>query len=120
MIWLAVAVAGALGAACRYVLDHAVTVTGGGRLPLGTALVNVSGSFAAGLVAGLAARHLLPADSVLVIAGGFLGAYTTFSTAMYQSLRLWEAGARPTAAVNLLGPLLSAAAAVTLGWWVAM
>lgn len=115
MIWVAVALAGGLGAACRYVLDHLVAASVVATLPLGTLVVNVSGSFAAGLAAGLAASHLLPAGGELVVAGGFLGAYTTFSTAMVETLLLWEHRARLAAAANLLVPLLLAVAAAMLG-----
>jgi fluoride exporter len=117
VIWLLVAVAGALGSACRYVVDHVVTARTSSVVPWGTTLVNVSGSLVAGAVAGLASGRLLPADVSLVLSGGFLGAYTTFSTAMYETLRLWEEGARLAAVTYLLAPLLLAVAAATLGWW---
>jgi fluoride exporter len=117
VIWLLVAFAGALGSACRYVVDHVVTARTSSVVPWGTTLVNVSGSLVAGAVAGLASGRLLSADVSLVVGGGFLGAYTTFSTAMYETLRLWEAGARLVAVTYLLAPLLLAVAAATLGWW---
>lgn len=117
MIVVAVLLAGALGAACRFVIDHAVSAGRTGRLPLGTVLVNVSGSFGAGVAAGLAAGQVVPPAAHLVVAGGFLGAYTTFSTAMHDCLRLWEAGARRAALGTLLLPLLLATGAAALGWW---
>jgi fluoride exporter len=117
VIWLLVAVAGALGSACRYLVDHVVTVRTSSVVPWGTALVNVSGSLAAGAVAALVSGRLLSSDVSLVVGGGFLGADTTFSTAMYESLRLWEEGARLVAVAYLLAPLLLAVAGATLGWW---
>jgi fluoride exporter len=117
MTWLLVAVAGGLGSACRYLVDHVVTARTGRGRPLGTLLVNISGSFAAGMVAGLAAANVISAEVAMVVAGGFLGAYTTFSTAMYETLLLWEQGRRRAALANLVVPLLLAVAAAGLGWW---
>ena len=117
MIWVAIALAGGLGAACRFALDHAVATRLGAALPWGTILVNVSGSLGAGVVAGLAASAVLPEPWRLVVAGGFLGAYTTFSTAMVDSLRLVEHGAPLRAVVNLLLPLVLAILAALAGWW---
>jgi fluoride exporter len=116
VIWLAVAVAGALGAVCRYVLDYAVSARTGGVFPWGTLIINVTGSLLAGVVAGLAARAVVPVDLQVVVAGGFLGAYTTFSTAMYESMRLAEDGARAETLANLLVPLVLSVTAAAAGW----
>jgi fluoride exporter len=119
MTWLFVALAGALGSASRYVIDQLINARFDGRLPWGTLIVNASGSFGAGVVGGLATTHLMPAELTLVIAGGFLGAYTTFSTAMFETVQLWEQGRCLAASVNLAAPLVLATAAATLGWWLA-
>ena len=116
MIWLAVALAGALGATSRYLADHLVSVRLPGVLPWGTFLINVSGSFLAGIIAALTTEQVLSPEMSRVVAGGFLGAYTTFSTAMYESVRLLEDGARRQAITNLLLPLVSSVAAAALGW----
>lgn len=116
MIWAAVAVAGALGAVCRFLLDTLVSGRTNRIFGWGTFLVNVSGSLAAGVVAGLAVGAVVPSEVQVVVAGGFLGAYTTFSTAMYDSVRLFEAGAPRAAVTNLLGTLVTSVAAATVGW----
>jgi CrcB protein len=105
--WLLVAVGGALGAAARYLLDRAIAVRQTGPFPLGTLVINVSGSIALGLLLGLAVAHQLPASVVTLVGTGFLGAYTTFSTFTFETLRLLEDGAWRYAAWNLLlsGPL---------------
>lgn len=78
---LVVALAGGLGAALRYVVDSLVPTGGPDAVPRGTAVVNVSGSFLAGLLGGaLAAGALSPAVYAVGVAG-FCGGYTTFSTA---------------------------------------
>lgn len=85
MTALLVALAGGIGAACRFVLDGFVPRPHG--FPWGTALVNVIGSFALGLLVGSAAG-----PSWVTIAGtGLLGGFTTFSTASVELLRLIEA-----------------------------
>lgn len=119
MIWLAIAVAGALGATARYVVDHLVSVRLPHTLPWGTFLINVSGSLLAGLVTALAAGGVLGPEVSRVVAGGFLGAYTTFSTAMYESVRLLEVGARRRAVTNLALPLVASVAAASIGWQLA-
>lgn len=116
MIWLAVAVAGALGATTRYLVDHLVSARLQGLLPWGTFLINVSGSLLAGVIVSLAAGQVITPAWSQMLAGGFLGAYTTFSTAMYESVRLLEDGARREAAINLVLPLLSSVLAAVVGW----
>ena len=117
MIWVAIALVGGLGAACRYLLDRAISSRAAGRVPWGTVVVNVSGSLAAGAVAGLAADAVVDGQLRLVMAGGFLGAYTTFSTAMMESALLLEQRRTGRALANLLAPVVLATAAALLGWW---
>ena len=59
---VALAVAGGLGAAARFVVDGALTSGIRRSYPVGTTVVNLSGSFLLGLVTGLAAAHALPAE----------------------------------------------------------
>lgn len=90
IVALGVAAAGALGALARYVFDHIVTVAIRGEMPWGTLAVNVSGSFAAGIVVGLALHHGLAATTRTLLATGLLGGYTTFSTFAYETIQLAE------------------------------
>lgn len=115
MTWLAVAVAGAAGAVCRYTLDFAITARTSGQMPWGTWAVNVSGSFLAGVLAGLVAHQGLSDHVRVVAAGGFAGAYTTFSTLMYETLRLFEDGERVRALCNV-GSIAVGVVAAALGW----
>ena len=119
MIWLAVALAGALGAACRFVVDQAVGAPKAALLPWGTVVVNVTGSLAAGAVVRLVADLVVAEDVGLIVAGGFLGAYTTFSTAMVESVRMLEERAPVRAVLNLLVPVVLATVAALSGWWLA-
>ena len=111
-----IAVGGAAGAVARYVVDVFVADRFGGAFPLGTLVINISGSFALGLLFALAIeRAVLPADIRGPVLIGFLGAYTTFSTLMLESWRLVEDGALMLAAVNILGSCLLGMLAVVGG-----
>ena len=107
MSWLLVAVGGSLGAAARYLLDRAIATRQTGPFPLGTLVVNVTGSIALGALLGLAVAHRVPSSVVTWAGTGFLGAYTTFSTFTFETVRLLEDGVWRYAAWNLAlsGPL---------------
>lgn len=87
---LAVGLAAAVGAVARYVLNQYVQHQSPGAFPRGTWLINITGSFVLGLLVSLGARHGLPEEVVTVVGVGFCGAYTTFSTFSYESVRLCE------------------------------
>src|SRR5699024_8940654 len=85
---LVTALAGGLGAGARYVIDTLVKRRTASRTPWGTIVINVSGSLVLGLLTGLAAT-LSAGPVVSVIVGtGFLGGYTTFSTASFETVQL--------------------------------
>jgi CrcB protein len=99
--WIAVAIAGAVGACGRFTLDGLVERWSGLGYPLGTLVVNLTGAFALGLLAGADIS-----GRVQILAGAaFLGAYTTFSTWMFESARLAEDGELQQATLNLAGSL---------------
>lgn len=119
MLTVAVAFAAGAGALARFVVDRVVQHHAGGDFPLGTLLVNVTGSLVLGLVVGLAAHHGLGHTTTVVVGTGFAGGYTTLSTWAWESLALAAAdGARPALA-NAVGSvvlgLLAAAAGLGLG-----
>ena len=58
----------------------------------GTSVINVTGSFVLGVLTGLSLYHAFPADAKLVLGTGFCGAYTTFSTFTFETVRLAETG----------------------------
>jgi CrcB protein len=102
---VAIGVAGALGALARYGLDGWVSRRAG-SFPWGTFVVNISGSFALGLVVTLLGERFAVAPwarASLTI--GFLGAYTTFSTLSLESYRLLEGRSYALAGANLVGSL---------------
>ena len=117
MILVLVMLAAAVGAPLRYVVDQTVQHHWPGAFPAGTLTVNLSGSFALGLLTGLAAHHGLPPQELTVFGTGLLGGYTTFSTFSYETVRLLEDGAAAEAALNVVGSLALglAAAGAALG-----
>jgi len=121
VIWLLVAVAGALGAVARWSLDRLVMglLLPRASFPWGTLLINASGSFALGLVVGLGARQILTGALVTVLGGGFIGAYTTFSTLTAESIALLERDSKLAAAANLLGTVVAGTLLAALGLLVA-
>jgi CrcB protein len=119
------AIAGGLGAIARFMLDGLIRAglnrgrLNRGRLrtglPLGTMIINVSGSLLLGFVTGLVLFHAVPSDWQLVLGTGFLGGYTTFSTASFETARLIQERQFVAALVNGIGMLLLAVAAAVAG-----
>jgi CrcB protein len=110
--WLGAGLIGALGAYARFVVGGAVAARFTGTFPLGTFVVNITGGFLLGLLTGLAVRG----DAHLVLATGFLGAFTTFSTWMVEAQRLAEDGDWPMMWLCLVGSMLAGLAATGAGW----
>jgi CrcB protein len=107
---IAVGLAGGLGAIARFALDGAVSARLGRQLPFGTLAVNVSGAF---VLAVLAAT--VSGDAFRIAGTGFLGAYTTFSTWMFESHRLGEDGRLRAGALNIAVSVALGLAASWLG-----
>jgi len=104
--FLLVGAGGVLGALARHLLGERIE-----RGTLDTLAVNVLGSFALGVLVAVPAG-----DSLLLLAGtGFCGAFTTFSTFAFETVRLFETGHRRRAAGNAAANLAGALAAVALG-----
>ncbi|OMH31587.1 CrcB family protein [Tersicoccus sp. Bi-70] len=116
-LFLGIAAAGGVGAALRFVVDGLVRSRTRGTFPWATVLINVTGSLLLGVITGLAAAHGLDRAWVLVLGGGLLGGYTTFSTASVETVRLAQGRRRLAAAGNAVGTavLTVAAAAIGLG-----
>jgi CrcB protein len=113
-IWIGLA--GFVGAVSRYTIEGWVSDRTRGAFPWGTFVVNVSGCFILGLLFTLLTERFLPHPtlrSALTI--GFVGAYTTFSTFAFETMRLGEDGAVLLAATNIVASVVVGIAAVYLG-----
>ena len=114
MITLAVVCAGALGAPARYAVERAITRRSGHSFPWGTTVVNLVGSFALGVVAGLVEFQGLDHDIAQIAGIGFLGAFTTFSTFAVETNRLTGRLRIQSIVVSLVGGLGLAAPGLAL------
>jgi len=113
---IAVALAGALGALSRYGLEGLISVRFPGAFPLGTFVVNITGSFMLGLLLIVLTERTTVEPAVrTALTVGFIGAYTTFSTFSFETVRLLEDGAYATAALNVVATLAVGLVAVWFG-----
>ncbi|PRB44508.1 fluoride efflux transporter CrcB [Arthrobacter sp. MYb23] len=116
MTVILLALAGGVGAAVRFMVDGLIRQRVKTAFPWGTMLINVTGSFALGFLAGLVMRGHAPGSLFLILGTGFLGGYTTFSTASLETIRLIQSGKTGLALINGLGSMaasvISAAAGV--------
>jgi fluoride exporter len=114
LLWIGMG--GALGALARYALSGWVQRLGGYDFPWGTLAVNALGCFLFGVVWALAEdRLLISTQGRLFALTGFLGAFTTFSTYMFESGALLRDTQWTGAALNLLGQNGIGLVAVFLG-----
>jgi CrcB protein len=115
MLVLGIALAGAIGAPTRYLVDGVVLDRTDGGLPAGTFLINVSGSFLLGLLTGLVLYHTFPATPKTILGTGFCGAYTTFSSFAYEVVHLAEEGRSGAALRVVVASFVVPALAAALG-----
>jgi CrcB protein len=111
LLWLCVGALGGLAAAARFLIDAVVSSGAGGQTPLGTLVVNLSGSTVLGLLVGIALRG----DAYLLAGTAVIGSYTTFSTWMFESHRLAEDERRWMVLANVAMSLVLGVAAAALG-----
>jgi CrcB protein len=105
---------GATGSLARYVLGSAIMNRFGGRFPLGTVVINLSGSFLIGLSMTLLTEHWHPNWRLLLVVG-FLGGYTTFSSFEYETLGLVKDGSHWLGLLNVVGSVVLGYLAVWMG-----
>jgi CrcB protein len=113
LLWTGVGLLGGLAAVVRFLVDEGVAAAVTEHLPVGTLLVNLSGSLILGVLVGAG----VSGDGYLLTGTAVLGSYTTFSTWMLESRTLAGEG-RPgvaAAAINIGASLVLGLAAVALG-----
>ncbi|MGA9873245.1 MAG: fluoride efflux transporter CrcB [Rhodococcus sp. (in: high G+C Gram-positive bacteria)] len=120
MIGVLLAVAGALGAVLRYVVDSYVKFRfPRSALPWATIGINISGSALLGVLAGLALARDGVTDLETIVGTGFCGGYTTFGTASVETVRLAQSGNATRAASYALFTLVLSVGACAAGFAVA-
>lgn len=105
MNWLLVVVGAAVGASLRHLATRYNSA-----FPWGTFVVNVVGSFALGLLTGVASSQVQ-----LLLGAGLCGALTTYSTFSYETLKLYESGAKTYTVLNVVGSVAVGLGAVWVG-----
>lgn len=105
-----------LGANARFIIGNWAAERWGTSFPFGTLIINLSGSLLLGIFLAFATeRALVDPRYRQLIAVGFLGAYTTFSTYTYESVTLMLGGSWVAGLLNLLGSAVLGTLAVGVG-----
>ncbi|MFI5294651.1 MAG: fluoride efflux transporter CrcB [Thermodesulfovibrionales bacterium] len=114
--YIVVFLGGGIGSVFRFVLATWIGQRWGRSFPLGTFVINVSGSFLIGLLMTLMAERFLenPELRLLLVVGG-LGGYTTFSTFQYETGKLVADGELVYAALNIVLSVFFGFVALKLG-----
>lgn len=116
---LAVALGAAVGAPLRYHLDRAVQRHHDSVFPWGTLTVNIIGCFVLGVVVRGADLGAVGSGTLDLLGVGLCGAFTTYSTFGFETVRLLESGARLAGLANVCLSLVAGLGAASLGWGVA-
>lgn len=113
---LLIGLAGACGALARYGLGGFVQRYSGATFPWGTLVVNIVGSFLFGFVWSLVEqRMVISPETRVIILSGFLGAFTTFSSFMFETSTLIGEAQWWLAGLNVGGQILLGLTAMFLG-----
>jgi len=111
LVWVGVVLLGGVGAVLRFLVDRSISGRLGRLFPYGTLVVNVSGAAALGVISGIALG-----DTETLLAGtATIGAYTTFSTWMFETQRLAEDRQVLALGGNIVVSLVVGVAAAALG-----
>lgn len=96
-----VGIGGALGSLVRYKLGKVITEKSDTTFPIGTLIINITGAILLGIVTSLETER----NVYLLLGDGFLGAYTTFSTFMYEGFNMFQENEKMNAFAYILGSL---------------
>jgi CrcB protein len=110
-----IAIFGGFGAATRFVVDGLIRTRWSSTFPIGTVTINITGSLLMGFLTGAAAAGAVGGRGLEAATIGFCAGYTTFSTAMVETVRLVQGGDYRKAVLNALGTGVLVVAAVAAG-----
>lgn len=113
-VFIATALAGGIGAGLRYAVDVLVAGRRAAGFPVGILLVNITGSFALGVLTGLGAG-VAGTEVAWIVGVGLLGGYTTFSTVSVDSVLLMRDDQAARGWLNAVGTLVLGVAAAATG-----
>jgi fluoride exporter len=109
--FMGAALLGGLGAVARFLLDGAISEQNRSPFPFGTLAVNLLGTLTVGVMLGAG----ITGKTFILVSVGFLGAFTTFSTWMFETHRLAEDGQTRVAATNLAASFLLGMLVILVG-----
>jgi CrcB protein len=113
---LLVFVGGGLGSALRFLISKNLNQVS--SIPLGTLLVNFSGSLLIGFILGLGLKQeMLSPNTTLLLATGFCGGFTTFSAFSFENQALLKAGDYVNFGIYSAGSIFLGIVAVLIGMW---
>ncbi|MER2133839.1 MAG: CrcB family protein [Arthrobacter sp.] len=116
-LYLLLALSGGAGAALRFVVDGLIRSRLNTTFQWATTIINVSGSVVLGLLTGFTIDRVLPGELSIVIGTAFLGGYTTFSTASYETVQLIREGRHAVSFVSGVVMLVFSVLAALAGLW---
>lgn len=118
MTFLLVCMCGGLGAVARFVLNTSIQRWWDRLLPLSTFVINVVATFCAGVAAAAFAYQTVPESTYLLFVTGFLGGFSTFSTAINEMVSLARSRHFAMASFYLMATIVVPVICVALGWMV--
>jgi fluoride exporter len=119
VVYLWVAVGGALGSMARFWLGNAMVLAIGSEFPWGTLLINVIGSFVIsffGMLTGTSQRFAVPYEARVFVTVGLCGGFTTFSAFSLQTVELARTGQAGRAGIYVAASVILCLAACALGF----
>jgi fluoride exporter len=118
LIWL-IGIGGSLGAAARYLLGNLLSRKKSyNRYPLGTLVINSTGSFLLGILAKLHLANDISDWIWFLVGVGFCGAYTTFSTFGYETITLLQSNKKILAGIYVLSSVVVSILMAALGLYI--
>lgn len=103
---------GIMGSLARFQLGKIISGKSKTTFPIGTFIINITGAFLLGIISGLKVNK----GTYLLLADGFLGAYTTFSTFMYEGFNLFQENEKMNAFIYVAGSLIIGIAGYSIGF----
>jgi CrcB protein len=117
--YLLIMLGGGIGSLVRYLAGVGISTRFASLFPVGTLLVNVTGSFLIGILMTILSERLPHPYWRLLLVVGFLGGYTTFSSFEWETFSAVRGGGLWIGLANVVGSVVLGYAAVWLGAMVA-